>query len=57
MRTIDGLKEKIQSVSWMDNGEELSFTQNISDGITALRCTGFPYGTHTGVRVMKITVE
>ena len=57
LRTIDGLTETIQSARWMDNGEELSFTQNISDGIAALRCTGFPYGTHTGVRVMKITLE
>ena len=57
LRTIDNLKEKVLSVTWMDNGEKLEFSQEPESGITAIRCTGFPYGTHTGVRVMRITVE
>jgi hypothetical protein len=40
----------------MDNGEQLAFTQSAEEGIAAIRCTGFPYGTHTGVRVMHITL-
>ncbi|MBR7139711.1 MAG: alpha-L-fucosidase [Lentisphaeria bacterium] len=57
LRTIDNLKEKILSAHWMDNNEAIDFTQDLNTGITAVRCTGFPYGTHTGVRVMKITLE
>ena len=57
VRTIDNLKGKILSAQWMDNGESLEFTQDPLSGIAALRCTGFPYGTHTGVRVMKIVTE
>ena len=56
LRSIDNLKEKITSVCWMDNGEALSFAQSAEEGIAAIRCTGFPYGTHTGVRVMRITL-
>ena len=57
LRTIDNLKEKILSAHWMDNNEAIDFTQDLNTGITAVRCTGYPYGTHTGVRVMKITLE
>ena len=57
LRTIDNLKAKILSAHWMDNNEAIDFTQDLNTGITAVRCTGFPYGTHTGVRVMKITLE
>jgi hypothetical protein len=53
---MDGLKEKITSVCWMDNGEKLPFTHSVDEGQTVIRCTGFPYGTHTGVRVMRITL-
>ena len=56
LRNIDNLKEEITSVCWMDNGEKLSFSQSAEEGIAAIRCTGFPYGTHTGVRVMRITL-
>lgn len=56
LRNIDNLKEKITSACWMDNGEQLAFTQSAEEGIAAIRCTGFPYGTHTGVRVMRITL-
>ena len=57
LRTIDNLKEKILSACWMEQEGALEFTQDLSSGIAALRCTGFPYGSHTGVRVMKITLE
>ena len=41
----------------LENGEELEFSQNLEAGITAIKCTGFPYGIHRGVRVMRINVE
>ena len=56
IRSINGLNEKIVNVQWLDNGEKLEFTQNISAGIAAVKSTGFPYGTHTVVRIMKIVL-
>ena len=56
LRTIDNLKEQILSAHWIDNAEAIEFTSSPENGIAALRCTGFPYGTHTGVRVMKIAL-
>ena len=57
LRTIDKLNRQIISARWMDNGEQLDFVQNKETGISAIKCTGFPYGTHTGVRVMNITLK
>ena len=56
LRTIDGLQEKILSAVWLENKEPLEFTQDTVSSMAAVRCTGFPYGTHTAVRVMKITL-
>ena len=52
VRTFFGVKEKVNKITWLDNGEELSFRQ---DGETlAVDCTGFTYGKSLVVRVAKI---
>lgn len=56
-RVIDGLNRKIVSACWMDNGDPVDFVQDADKGMTVLKCIGFPYGTHTVVRVMKLIVE
>ena len=56
-RTIDGDFGKIRSARWLDNGEELDVIQDVGKKMTALKCTGFPYGCNTVVRVMKIELE
>ncbi len=56
-RAIDGFQQKILSAFWMDNNEAVNFTQNLSKKMAAFQCTGFPYGTHTVVRVMKIKTK
>ena len=56
-RTIDGDLGKIRSARWLDNGEELDVIQDVGKKMTALKCTGFPYGCNTVVRVMKIELE
>ena len=56
IRSIDNLKEKILSAKWMDNSEAVEFLQAQDSGLTAIRCTGFPYGTHTVVRVMELNL-
>ncbi len=46
-----GVTDKIASITWMDNGEELSFAQN--DDLLCVNFTGFEYGKSLGVRVAK----
>ena len=43
--------EEVESVQWMDNGENLAFTQK--DGTFSLYATGYVYGNSTCVRVAK----
>ncbi len=56
-RSLKGLQRRIQSVRWMDNREELAFTQNSKDGIAAINFTGYPYGSNLVVRVAEITLK
>ena len=53
-RAIDNFTAQVKSACWMDNGEEIRFAQNTAHGILSVDCTGFPYGSNTVVRVMKI---
>ena len=45
------LPEKIQSVTWMDNGDEVAFIQNV-DQLT-VKTVSFTHGCNLGVRVAK----
>ena len=54
-REFTGLNKKITSARWMDNGEELKLTHNESRGQLTIDATGYPYGTNTVVRVVKLT--
>ncbi|MDD6479289.1 MAG: alpha-L-fucosidase [Oscillospiraceae bacterium] len=47
-------KEKIKSVSWLDNGNEVNFTQN-GDEVN-IQPDPFKYGENLVVRIAKITV-
>lgn len=47
--------EKIDSITWMDNDEQLEFTQSSND--INIRCTGYSYGTYYCVRVAKIKLK
>lgn len=48
-----GLPAQAKNITWMDNGESLSFRQE-GEKLT-VRCTGCPYGTNFVVRVAKVT--
>lgn len=50
-----GIKEEIESLTWMDNNEKISFVQG--DGILAANFTGHPYGTSYPVRVAKAVIK
>ncbi len=42
LRTVQGLTQPIRSIKWLDNDEELAFTQNPGQGLLAVDCTAFP---------------
>lgn len=48
------VKDKIESIEWMDNNENLEFVQN--DDMLCVNATGYPYGMATCVRVAKAKI-
>ncbi len=52
---IQNVKRKVRSIRWVDNDEELLFSQKADE--VSYRAVGFPYGTHWIVRVGKIEFE
>ncbi|MBQ4321943.1 MAG: alpha-L-fucosidase [Oscillospiraceae bacterium] len=52
---FENVPEKIRSISWMDNGEELEFRH--AENTLSLYATGYPYGTSTCVRVAKAILD
>ncbi len=49
-----GFMDEVKSVKWLDNDEQLNFTQN--NGILSINCTGFEYGNNLVVRVAEVTL-
>lgn len=52
IRSFTGITEKVEKVTWLDNGKELTFAQK--DGVFAMDAVGYPYGRNLVVRVAKI---
>lgn len=55
-KTFTGLKRKVASIRWLDNGEELSFTQDEEAGTLRFYATGYPYGVNYVVRVAEVSM-
>lgn len=53
-RAIDLFKKEVVSVTWLDDGAKVPYTQDLARGVLALTCVGYPYGVNTCVRVAKI---
>ncbi|WP_308559786.1 alpha-L-fucosidase [uncultured Holdemania sp.] len=53
--SLSNLNRKVKSIRWIDNGEELLFSQK--DDVCSYRAVGFPYGSHWIVRVAKVEFE
>lgn len=49
---LSGVTKQVKSIRWMDNNEELLFSQK--DNVLSYRAVGFPYGTHWIVRIAKV---
>jgi alpha-L-fucosidase len=52
-RTFKGIDRKVTKAEWIDNDEQLKIERK--DDALTVHCTGFPYGTHTVVRVVRLT--
>ena len=52
--SFDNVKDKIESIEWMDNGEELRFIQD--EAMLSVNATGYPYGMATCVRVARAKI-
>ncbi len=52
VRGFTGIEQKVEKVTWLDNGKDVPFTQG--DGLFSLGTVGFPYGCNLVVRVAKI---
>ena len=53
--SLSNLHRKVKSIRWIDNGEELLFSQ--TEDVCSYRAVGFPYGSHWIVRVAKVEFE
>ena len=56
-RTLEHFPEEVVSAYWMEDGQPVEFLRNAAAGSLTVDCSGFPYGSNTVVRVMKITVR
>lgn len=54
-RAYTGITERIKSIKWTDNDEELSFEQN--GDTLRVHCTGYPYGRNLVVRCAECELE
>ncbi len=52
---FDNVTDKIKSVTWMDNGEELKFMQN--EDMLCVKFTPYEYGKSLTVRVAKAVIK
>lgn len=53
-QTFTGMFDKVHSIHWMDNEEELTFIQDEKAGVLTVNATGHQYGDNYVVRVAKV---
>lgn len=54
MKTISGKLPAVAQIQWVDNNENLAFTQSPDKEILTFYATKFPYGEQSVIRVAKI---
>lgn len=52
-KKFTGLRQKVESVRWLDSGEKLEFAQDVAAGTFSFQATGFSYGVNYVVRVAE----
>lgn len=53
-RSIKGLIDHIEAVSWIDQGDPLNFTQSPDRTLLSFDATGYPYGSDRVVRIARL---
>lgn len=53
-QTFTGIHDKVTSIRWMDNDEELKFIQDETTGVLTVNATAHKYGDNFVVRVAKV---
>lgn len=54
-KTFTGIRKKVESLRWLDNGERLEFSQNAETGAFSFHATDYPYGVNYVIRVAEAT--
>lgn len=54
-KSFSGVYQTVNSVRWLDNNEELKFTQDPESGLLCFNATGYPYGDNLVVRIAVLT--
>ncbi len=53
-RKFTGINTPVTKAEWVDSGQSLKFEQDLKAGTLTVHCTGFPYGTNTVVRLVRL---
>jgi len=53
--TFTGIDKKVNAVTWLDQEENLAFTQSMAEKTLTVAATPFPYGKNLIVRVAKLS--
>lgn len=56
LKTVQGELPPVKRVCWVDNGEELAFSQDRAKGMFTFQATRHPYGEQYVVRVARLEV-
>ncbi len=52
-RVFSNVKEAVDNIRWIDNGEDLAYTHNQDNGLFSFNATGYPYGSNLVVRLAE----
>ncbi|MBN2310583.1 MAG: alpha-L-fucosidase [Candidatus Hydrogenedentes bacterium] len=54
-RKFEGVPDSVKAAQWVDNNEGLKIERDPAAGTFTVDATGYPYGTNTVVRLVKLT--
>lgn len=57
VKIFNNIDKKIKSIQWVDNDEQLSFTQDLDKKYASVFATGYSYGIDLVVRIAKMEFE
>ncbi len=57
LKTVAGELPELKEIRWVDNDEQLSFSQDLTKNMLTFRATPYPYGHQYIVRVARLVVK